>query len=98
MKLFLDESKLLKLCRLAKIEIKTDEVENYLRIINADLEKLDTLDAIEVDGLDALVNPYDIELRTYPDIVNDGNRVNELMKCAPKELYNYFVVPKVMEK
>ena len=37
-------------------------------------------------------------LQEYPDVVSDGNKVEELMKCAPKELYNYFVVPKVLDK
>ena len=98
MKKFVDENRLKKLCKLAKIEIKSDEVENYLNIINSDLEKLEALDNINTDGLEELTNPYDMELRQYPDVVSDGDRVDELMKCAPKELYNYFVVPKVMEK
>ena len=69
-----------------------------MELLNADLEKLEALDKINTDGLEGLTNPYDMELRQYPDVVSDGNRVDELMKCAPKELYNYFVVPKVMEK
>ncbi len=98
MKKFVDENRLKKLCKLAKIEIKSDEVENYLKIINGDLEKLEALDDIDTEGLEELTNPYDMALRQYPDVVSDGDRVDELMKCAPKELYNYFVVPKVMEK
>lgn len=97
MKKFVDENKLKKLCKLAKIEIKSDEVKNYLNIINSDLEKLEALDDIDTDGLLELTNPYDMVLRQYSDVVSDGNKVEELMKCAPKELYNYFVVPKVME-
>lgn len=98
MKKFVDENRLEKLCKLARIEIKSGEIENYLKIINSDLEKLEALDDIDTEGLEELTNPYDMILRQYPDVVEDGDRVDELMKCAPKELYNYFVVPKVMEK
>ena len=58
---------------------------------------MEALDKIDTSNLKELVNPYDIELKTYEDIVSDGNVVDELMKCAPKELYNYFVVPKVVK-
>ncbi len=98
MKKHIDETRLKKLCKLARIEIKTEEVENYLNLLNSDLEKLEALDDINTDGLEPLSNPYDMVLRQYPDVVSDGNKVDDLMKCAPKELYNYFVVPKVMDK
>lgn len=97
MKKFVDENRLKKLCKLARIEIKPDEVENYLNMINSDLEKLEALDIIDTEALECLTNPYDMILRQYPDIVSDGNKVEELMKAAPKELYNYFVVPKVIQ-
>ena len=98
MKKFIDENRLKKLCKLARIEIKPEEVEKYLNILNNDLEKLNALDDVDTDNLEPSVNPYDMTLRQYPDVISDGNKVEELMKCAPKELYNYFVVPKVMDK
>lgn len=97
MKKFVDDEKLSKLCKLAKIYIKPEDNEKFLNLINNDLELLEALDGIDTDGLKELTNPYDIELRTYEDIISDGEKVDELMKCAPKELYNYFVVPKVMK-
>lgn len=97
MKKFIDDENLKKLAKLAKLEIKDEEVEAYLNLLNNDLETLEALDEINTDGLEPLTNPYDMELRRYPDVVSDGDKVEELMKCTPKELYNYFVVPKVIE-
>lgn len=94
----IDKTRLNKLCKLAKLEINESEVEKYLQLLNNDLETLEVLDTINVDDLEELTNPYDMELQQYPDIISDGNKTDELMKCAPKELYNYFVVPKVMDK
>lgn len=97
MKKFVDSEKLSKLCKLARIYIKPEDTNKFLDLINGDLELLEALDKIDTGNLKELVNPYDIELKTYEDIVSDGNVVDELMKCAPKELYNYFVVPKVVK-
>lgn len=95
---YVDENKLKKLCKIARIEIKTDEIQKYLDLINNSLKGIESLNDINTEGLDPIVNPYDMALRVYSDIVNDGEKVDELMKCAPKELYNYFVVPKVIDK
>ncbi|MDD2840254.1 MAG: Asp-tRNA(Asn)/Glu-tRNA(Gln) amidotransferase subunit GatC [Rickettsiales bacterium] len=98
MKKFVDETKLKKLCKLAMLDVKKEEVERYLDLMNSSLETLEALDDINVDGLKELTNPYDMALIEYPDVVSDGDKVDQLMKCAPTSLYNYFVTPKVMEK
>ena len=94
----IDESKLKKICKLAKIEIKDDEISKYIDLINADLEILEDIDKVDVSNIEPLTNPYDMKLNRFEDKVNDGNIVDDLMKSAPKELYNYFIVPKVIEK
>jgi len=98
MKKFIDNEKLKKLAKLAKIEIRESEIEEYLSLLNNDLGALEALDNINTEGIEPLTNPYDMILREYPDIISDGDKVDELMKCTPKQVYNYFVVPKVIEK
>ncbi|HSQ98144.1 MAG TPA: Asp-tRNA(Asn)/Glu-tRNA(Gln) amidotransferase subunit GatC [Rickettsiales bacterium] len=98
MKKFVDETRLQKLCKLAMLDVKEEEVARYLDLMNSSLETLEALDDINVDGLKELTNPYDMALIEYPDVVSDGDKVELLMKSAPTSLYNYFVVPKVMEK
>ncbi|MDR3290267.1 MAG: Asp-tRNA(Asn)/Glu-tRNA(Gln) amidotransferase subunit GatC [Rickettsiales bacterium] len=98
MKKFVDEEKLLKLCKITKLEIAENEIDKYLDMINSNLETLDKLDNVDTSGLEPLINPYQMILQEYPDVVSDGNKVNEVMSTAPKSLYNYFIVPKVIEK
>lgn len=98
MKQFVDETRLKKLCKLAMLDVKKEEVVRYLNLMNSSLETLEALDDISVDDLKELTNPYDMALIEYPDVVSDGDKVDQLMKCAPASLYNYFVVPKVIEK
>jgi aspartyl-tRNA(Asn)/glutamyl-tRNA(Gln) amidotransferase subunit C len=98
MKNFVNETKLKKLCKLAMLELNNSEVERYLYLMNNSLETLEALDDIDVNDIKELTNPYDMTLEQYPDIVSDGDKVEQLMECAPEKLYNYFIVPKVMEK
>ena len=93
----IDKNRLIKLTKLAKLDIPDSEQEKYIQLINHDLETLEVIDKIDVGDLQPLTNPYDISLRQYDDVVNDGDKVDELMNVAPEKLYNYFVVPKVIE-
>lgn len=98
MKNSIDKERLKKICKLARLQVEENEVEKYLKMLNTDLATLDELESVDFGDFEPLVNPCEITLRQYEDVVSDGNLADDLMKCAPKELYNYFVVPKVMEK
>jgi aspartyl-tRNA(Asn)/glutamyl-tRNA(Gln) amidotransferase subunit C len=93
----IDRDILQRLCKLTKLEIQEEDVDGLLTLMNQNLETLVALDSIDTEGLEPLTNPHQMNLRLYPDEINDGNRTEELMKVAPKQLYNYFVVPKVIE-
>lgn len=97
MKEFVDKERLKKLCKITKLEISHDEEELFLDLINGSLESLVALDEVETEGLEPLINPYQITLTLQPDIVAESENVNTLMKSAPTCLYNYFVVPKVID-
>jgi aspartyl/glutamyl-tRNA(Asn/Gln) amidotransferase C subunit len=42
-------------------------------------------------------NPQDIVLRMEKDEISDGKIAEKILKNAPKEIYGYFAVPKVIE-
>ena len=56
----IDKTRLNKLCNLAKLEINDSEVENYLQLLNKDLESLQDLDTINVGDLEESTNNYDM--------------------------------------
>ena len=90
-----DKHKLKKLANLARIEIEDED--KILSLLNQDIETVKSIDEINTDGLEPLNNPYEIELDMKEDIVSDGDKQEELMKVAPKSMYNYYIVPKVVE-
>ena len=90
-----DIKKLQKLAKLSRIEINNPE--HMLDLINQDINGVKSIYDINTDGLEPLNNPYDIELVLHDDVVQDGDKQEELMKCAPNSMYNYYIVPKVVE-
>ena len=90
-----DIKKLQKLAKLSRIEINNPD--HMLDLINQDINGVKSIYDINTDGLEPLNNPYDIELVLNDDVVQDGDKQEELMKCAPNSMYNYYIVPKVVE-
>lgn len=91
----IDKTILKKLAKLARIEIEDED--NMLKLLNQEIETVKLMDTVDTEGLEALNNPYEIELDVKEDIVTDGDKQEELMKVAPKSMYNYYIVPKVVE-
>ena len=92
------DEKLNKLAKLARIEIKDNEREKIKSLLDLDIESVKDISSIDTDGLEALTNPYDMILNNIQeDIVSDGDKQEEIIKCAPQSMYNYFTVPKVVE-
>lgn len=93
----MDEKKLAKLAKLARIEIKDKDKSKLLELLNNDISTVKTIYDIDTENLEPLTNPYDMILETHEDIVTDGNKVKILMDCTPDSMYNYFIVPKVLD-
>ncbi|MDR1494686.1 MAG: Asp-tRNA(Asn)/Glu-tRNA(Gln) amidotransferase subunit GatC [Rickettsiales bacterium] len=93
----MDKEKLQRLEKLAMIEIKEKDRENIMNLVNSDIVQVKTLYEVDTNGLEPMTNPYDIRLEVYEDIVSDGGRREELLKCSPQTMSNCFVVPKMIE-
>ncbi len=93
----MDEKKLEKLAKLARIEIKDKDKSKLLELLNNDISTVKTIYDIDTENLEPLTNPYDMILEAHEDIVTDGNKVKILMDCTPDSMYNYFIVPKVLD-
>lgn len=95
--MIITDEKLKKLAKLARIEIKDNEKDKIKSLLEADINEIKDINNIDINGLEPIINPYDLKLETFEDIVKDGDKQEDLMKCAPQSMYNYFIVPKVVE-
>lgn len=93
----MDEKKLEKLAKLARIEVKEEDKARLIELLNDDINTVKAVYDINTDGLEPLTNPYDMILETHEDFVTDGDKSDIIMTCAPESMYNYFIVPKVLD-
>jgi aspartyl-tRNA(Asn)/glutamyl-tRNA(Gln) amidotransferase subunit C len=85
-----------KISRLAQISI-TNEKEQIADQISNVITWIEKLNEVETQNIEPMINVFDNSLKLNPDIVNDGDISEEVLKNAPKSIYGYFAVPKVIE-
>ncbi|MBS0185327.1 MAG: Asp-tRNA(Asn)/Glu-tRNA(Gln) amidotransferase subunit GatC [Proteobacteria bacterium] len=90
----------LKIAKLARIEISEKEVPLLVQELDGILHWIDRLNQVDTTTTPPLSTPLQ-ELHTSqplrPDHVTDGNIVEKILSNAPEVVLNMFVVPKVVE-
>ena len=85
-----------KISRLAQIEIK-DEKEILATQIENVINWIEKLNEVNTDNVEPMINVHNEPLHLNADEVNAGNIADDVLKNAPKQIYGYFAVPKVIE-
>jgi aspartyl-tRNA(Asn)/glutamyl-tRNA(Gln) amidotransferase subunit C len=85
-----------KISRLAQIEIK-DEKEILANQIENVINWIEKLNEVNTDNVEPMINVHNEPLYLNADEVSEGNIPDDILKNAPKQIYGYFAVPKVIE-
>jgi aspartyl-tRNA(Asn)/glutamyl-tRNA(Gln) amidotransferase subunit C len=85
-----------KISRLAQISIANEKEQIADQISNV-ITWIEKLNEVETQNIEPMINVFDNSLKLNSDIVNDGDISEEVLKNAPKSIYGYFAVPKVIE-
>lgn len=85
-----------KISRLAQIEIKDDKEILANQIENV-INWIEKLNEVNTDNIEPMINVHNEALHLNADEVSDGNIADDILKNAPKQIYGYFAVPKVIE-
>ena len=93
----MDKATVLKVAKLARIKIEENKIDHYVQELTSIMDVIEELKSADVKGLEPLVNISEFELSKRKDEVMDGNCSDKVLKNAPKQRFNYFVVPKVIE-
>ncbi|MAU87054.1 MAG: Asp-tRNA(Asn)/Glu-tRNA(Gln) amidotransferase GatCAB subunit C [Rhodobiaceae bacterium] len=88
---------ILKIANLAKISITSDETEKLESEISSIISWVETLNEVDTDNIEPMINSLKSSLRMRDDEVNDGNKIKDILLNSPTEDDNFFVVPKVIE-
>ncbi|WP_131117344.1 Asp-tRNA(Asn)/Glu-tRNA(Gln) amidotransferase subunit GatC [Lichenihabitans psoromatis] len=86
-----------RIATLARIALPEDEAVHLQGELNAILNFVAELDAVDVEGVEPMTSVMPMQMRGRPDVVTDGEIVDAVLSNAPVSEDHYFVVPKVIE-
>lgn len=86
-----------KIAKLARIEIKEEQLDEYKDDLSTILELAEQLAEVNTDGVEPMTSTYDMILRQREDVINDGNYPEKVLSNATEAEEGFFTVPKVVE-
>ncbi len=93
----IDQKTIAKIASLARIKIPAEEQASMAKDLTAILNWVDQLNEVDTSGVEPLSSVNDSHLRMRADIVDDGNKAQEILSNAPAKTAGFFTVPKVVE-
>ena len=85
------------IAKLARIAMSDEELERLVPELNNILGWVEQLGEVNTDGVEPLTAVIDQKLRLRDDVVNDGNKRDDVLANAPEASHGFFAVPKVIE-
>jgi aspartyl-tRNA(Asn)/glutamyl-tRNA(Gln) amidotransferase subunit C len=86
-----------RIAHLARIAVADEEVERLKGELNAMLAFVEQLSEVDVEGVEPMTSVTPMALKQREDKVTDGGIAADILRNAPAEQNNYFLVPKVVE-
>src|SRR5436190_20462971 len=86
-----------RIAHLARIAVTEAEVPHLQGELNAILAFVEQLSEVNVDGVEPMTSVTPMEMKKRPDVVNDGEITDDVVKNAPDTVNHFFLVPKVVE-
>ena len=92
-----DAATVRRIAHLARIAVTDAEVPHLQGELNAMLAFVEQLSEVNVDGVEPMTSVMPMEMKKRPDVVDDGEIVDEVVANAPQTQDHFFLVPKVVE-
>ena len=93
----IDLDTLKKLGKLSRIPIDETGSKKLMEDLNEIIGFIEQLNEVDTDSVSPLSSVTGHNLPIREDVVNDGNKNNDVLENAPEKNSGYFVVPKVIE-
>ena len=92
-----DAATVRRIARLARIAVTDAEVPHLQDELNAMLAFVEQLSEVNVEGVEPMTSVMPMEMKKRPDVVNDGEIADDVVRNAPATEERFFLVPKVVE-
>ncbi len=93
----LDRSDVQRIAHLARLSLDERQVDAYLEDLNAILQLVERLQAVDTDGVGPMAHPQDLAQRLRADEVTETNQRDKFQALAPAVENGLYLVPKVIE-
>jgi aspartyl-tRNA(Asn)/glutamyl-tRNA(Gln) amidotransferase subunit C len=92
-----DAATVRRIAHLARIAVTDAEVPHLQGELNAMLAFVEQLSEVDVEGVEPMTSVMPMEMKMRPDVVNDGEIADDIVRNAPATEAHFFLVPKVVE-
>lgn len=92
-----DEQTVRKIARLARIKLADEDIAPLTKDLSAILTFVEQLSEVDTEGVEAQESGHALSLFQRVDDVTDGGYADRVTQNAPKEIHNFYAVPKVVE-
>ncbi|HEX3113946.1 MAG TPA: Asp-tRNA(Asn)/Glu-tRNA(Gln) amidotransferase subunit GatC [Bradyrhizobium sp.] len=86
-----------RIAHLARIAVSETEVPHLQGELNAMLAFVEQLSEVNIEGVEPMTSVMPMEMKKRPDVVNDGEIADDVIRNAPATEDHFFLVPKVVE-
>ena len=91
------QSDIEKIATLARIGIDQQDIPEVAQRINAILDRVDTMQAVDTADVEPMANPLEARQRLRADTVTESNQRDHFQAIAPQAENGLYLVPKVIE-
>jgi len=93
----LTPEEVLKIANLARLQIKSDEVEQYAKDLSSIIDLVEQMNAVDTKHIQPMAHPLDATQRLREDKVNEEDQRDKFQEIAPSAEKGLYLVPKVIE-
>ncbi len=86
-----------RVAHLARIALNEEEAQRMMGELNGILGFVEQLSEVDVTGVEPMTSVTPMAMKKRSDVVNDGNKADDIVANAPETDRNFFLVPKVVE-
>mgnify|MGYP000250561537 CR=1 FL=1 len=86
-----------KIANLSRLKMDDAELDTRAASLTGIIKWVEQLQEVDTDNIEPLANVVNTELVLRKDEVTDGGYADKVLKNAPEETQDFFVVPKVVE-
>ncbi|MDY0206814.1 MAG: Asp-tRNA(Asn)/Glu-tRNA(Gln) amidotransferase subunit GatC [Pseudomonas sp.] len=86
-----------KLAHLARLGLDDAQIDKSTTSLNAVLDMINAMQAVDTDNITPLANPLEIHQRLRPDTVTESNHRDDYQALAPAVENGLYLVPKVID-